>query len=102
MRIKTGDNVVVISGKDKGVQGTVLRTFPKTDRLIVENVAMMKKHMKATQANQESGIVEQEGTIHISNVMLIDPKTNQPTKIGYKVVDGKKERYAKKSGEVLN
>lgn len=99
MHIKKGDKVIVITGKDKGKTGTVIEALPKKDRVVVEGVNIVKKHQKPTQMNPEGGILEQEAAIHASNVMLLDPKTNKPTRVGYKVEDGKKVRVAKKSGE---
>lgn len=101
MHVKTGDKVVVISGKDKGKQGVVLKALPKKDRVVVEGVNMMKKHQKPTQMNPEGGILEIEASIHVSNVMHVDPKTNEPTRIGKKIEDGKKVRIAKKSGQEI-
>ncbi|GER67249.1 50S ribosomal protein L24 [Weizmannia acidilactici] len=102
MHVKKGDKVMVISGKDKGKTGTILAVFPKKDRVIVEGVNIVKKHSKPSQANPQGGIIDMEAPIHVSNVMLLDPKTNEPTRIGYEVRDGKKVRVAKKSGEVLD
>ena len=101
MHVKKGDKVMVIAGKDKGKTGVILTAFPKKDRVLVEGVNIIKKHMKPNQANPQGGIVSQEAAIHVSNVMLIDPKTGEPTRVGYKVEDGKKVRVAKKSGEVI-
>lgn len=102
MHVKTGDKVRVITGKDKGKEGLITKVFPKKDRVIVEGVNIAKKHRKASQTNLTGGILEEEAPIHVSNVMLIDAKTGEPTKVGYKVEDGKKVRVSKKSGEVLN
>lgn len=102
MHVKKGDKVQVISGKDKGKQGVILEAYPKKDRVLVEGVNVVKKHSKPTQLNPQGGIISQEAPIHVSNVMPIDPKTGQPTRVGYKVVDGKKVRIAKKSGEALD
>ncbi|AJD89463.1 50S ribosomal protein L24 [Jeotgalibacillus malaysiensis] len=102
MHVKKGDKVMVISGKDKGKTGTILATSPKTDRVTVEGVNIVKKHSKPSQMNPQGGISNMEAAIHVSNVMLIDPKTNEPTRVGYKVEDGKKVRIAKKSGESLD
>ncbi len=102
MHVKKGDKVVVISGKEKGKQGVVLEAFPKKDRVLVEGVNIVKKHAKPSQANPQGGIFEQEAAIHVSNVMIIDPKTGNPTRVGYQTVDGKKVRVAKKSGESLD
>jgi large subunit ribosomal protein L24 len=101
MHVKKGDKVKVISGKDKGKTGVILSAFPKKDRVLVEGVNIVKKHMKPNQANQQGGIVSQEAAIHVSNVMLIDPKTGEPTRVGSKVEDGKRVRVAKKSGEII-
>ncbi|WP_027410245.1 50S ribosomal protein L24 [Anoxybacteroides tepidamans] len=102
MHVKKGDKVQVISGKDKGKQGVVLAAFPKKNRVLVEGVNIVKKHAKPSQANPQGGIISKEAPIHVSNVMPLDPKTGTPTRVGYKLVDGKKVRYAKKSGEVLD
>ena len=96
MHVKKGDKVMVISGKDKGKTGVILTAYPKKDRVLVEGVNIIKKHLKPNQANPQGGIVSQEAAIHVSNVMLIDPKTGEPTRVGYKVEDGKKVRVAKK------
>jgi large subunit ribosomal protein L24 len=102
MHVKKGDKVVVISGKDKGKTGVILASFPKKDRVLVEGVNIIKKHSKPSQVNPQGGIISQEAPIHVSNVMPIDPKSGEPTRIGYTIVDGKKVRVAKKSGEVLD
>lgn len=102
MHVKKGDKVMVISGKDKGKTGVILASFPKKDRVLVEGVNIVKKHSKPSQANPQGGIISQEAPIHVSNVMPIDPKTGEPTRVGYQVVNGKKVRVAKKSGEVLD
>ncbi len=102
MHVKKGDKVKVISGKDKGKTGTILAAFPKKDRVLVEGINIVKKHSKPSQMNPQGGIMNMEAAVHVSNVMLIDPKTNEPTRVGYKVEDGKKVRIAKKSGESLD
>ncbi|WP_102029419.1 50S ribosomal protein L24 [Salirhabdus sp. Marseille-P4669] len=102
MHVKKGDKVLVISGKDKGKQGTVLEAYPKKDRVLVEGVNLVKKHAKPSQDNPQGGILTQEAAIHVSNVMPLDPKSGEPTRVGYKEVDGKKIRIAKKSGEPLD
>ncbi|MDX1769958.1 MAG: 50S ribosomal protein L24 [Planococcaceae bacterium] len=102
MHVKKGDKVMVISGKEKGKTGTIIASFPKKDRVLVEGLNIVKKHMKPNQANPQGGIVNQEASIHVSNVMLIDPKSGEPTRVGYKVEDGKKIRIAKKSGESID
>ena len=101
MRIKKGDTVVVLAGKDKGKQGTVLKAMPKEDRVIVEGVNIQTKHQKQTQ-KEAAEIKHQEGPIHVSNVMLVDSKTKAPTRVGYKMEGGKKVRVAKKSGNVID
>ncbi|MGM7637262.1 50S ribosomal protein L24 [Bacillus sp. Hm123] len=102
MNVKKGDKVMVITGKDKGKTGIVLAAFPKKDRVLVEGVNIVKKHSKPSQVNPQGGIISQEAPIHVSNVMLLDPKTNEPTRVGFTTVDGKKVRVAKKSGETLD
>ncbi|WP_093073205.1 50S ribosomal protein L24 [Salisediminibacterium halotolerans] len=102
MHVKQGDNVKVISGKDKGKEGTILQAYPSQSRVLVEGVNMIKKHAKPSQSNPQGGILNQEAPIHVSNVMPIDPKTGEPTRVGSKVENGKKVRIAKKSGESLD
>lgn len=102
MFIKTGDKVKVITGKDKGKEGVVIAVFPKKNRVTVEGVNIMKKHQKPSSFEPNGGILEIEAPVHVSNVMLIDASTGEPTRVGYKVEDGKKVRISKKSGEVLN
>ncbi|MCM3715674.1 MULTISPECIES: 50S ribosomal protein L24 [Halalkalibacter] len=102
MHVKKGDTVKVISGKDKGKQGVILEAFPKKNRVLVEGVNIVKKHAKPSQDNPQGGILNQEAPIHSSNVMPIDPKSGEPTRVGYKVENGKKVRIAKKSGEALD
>lgn len=100
MYLKQGDKVVVISGADKGKEGIITKVIPAKNRVIVEGMKMATKHVKSGMAS-EGGRVEIEMAMDASNVMLIDPKTNKPTRVGFKEVDGKKVRYAKKSGETL-
>lgn len=102
MHVKKGDKVQVISGKDKGKQGTVLVAFPKKDRVLVEGINIIKKHAKPSQDNPQGGILNYEASIHVSNVLPIDPKSGEPTRVGYEERDGKKVRIAKKSGEALD
>ena len=111
MHIKSGDKVVVISGKDKGKQGVVLAAYPAKERVIVEGVNIVTKHSKPSQLNPQGGISKQEAAIHVSNVMVVDPKTNEPTRVGYKRVTIKNKnneekeisvRVSKKSGEILD
>src|SRR4051794_28246880 len=102
LKIKKGDKVVVIAGKDKGKTGEVLKVLPTEARVIVQGVNMMKRHTRPAMGNP-GGIVEKEAALHVSNVAHIDPKDQKPTRIGYRVLDdGKKVRYAKRSGEVLD
>jgi len=101
MRIKKGDTVVVLTGKDKGKEGTVLKAMPKEDRVIVEGVNIQTKHQRQTQT-EAAEIKHQEGPIHVSNVALVDSKTKEPTKVGYKMEGNKKVRFAKKSGNVID
>lgn len=102
MKIKKGDKVRVITGKNKGKEGEVLQVFPKDSKVIVSGVNLVKKHTKPTQFS-EGGIIQKELPIHVSNVSHIDPKTGVVTKVGYKILeDGKKVKFAKKSGEILS
>jgi large subunit ribosomal protein L24 len=99
-KIKRGDHVVVIAGKDRGKRGTVRRVVTKDDRVVVEGVNMVKKHQRARQQNQQSQIIEREAPIHISNVMLIDPNTDEATRVGFRRrEDGSLVRVGKRSGE---
>lgn len=102
MHVKKGDKVMVISGKDKGKSGIILEAYPKQSRVLVEGINIVKKHAKPSQVNPQGGILNQEAPIHVSNVMPIDPKSGNPTRVGYTVENGKKVRVAKKSGEVLD
>lgn len=102
MLVKTGDKVVVISGKEKGKEGTVLSVDAKNNRVVVKGLNMIKKHEKPSQTNQNGGVVETEGSIHASNVMLVDPESGKPTRVGFQIVDGKKVRIAKKSGKAID
>lgn len=101
LKIKKGDKVKVITGKSKGKIGDVIRVFPTDNKIIVSGINLAKKHMKPTQTS-EGGIIQKELPIHISNVSHIDPKTNEITKIGYRIEDGKKVRFAKKSNETIS
>src|SRR5699024_669603 len=89
-------------GKDKGKQGEILEANPKKERVLVEGVNMVKIHAQPSQENPQGGILNQEAPIHVSNVLPIDPKSGEPTRVGYEVKDGKKVRIAKKSEEALN
>jgi large subunit ribosomal protein L24 len=107
MKIKKNDTVMVIAGNDRGKTGKVLKVFPKESRVIVEGINLRKRHTKPSQRNPQGGILEKEAPIHISNVMIIDPKTNEPTRVGAKIIldekTGKKKiaRVSKASGEML-
>ena len=103
IHVKKGDQVVVISGKSKGEEGKVIAVDNKKGRVYVEGVNMVKKHQKARTQNAPAGIIEREGSIDASNVMLKDPKTGKPTRVGYRInEDGSKSRIAKRSGEVID
>ena len=102
LKVKKGDNVVVISGRDKGKRGEVLRVFPTEARLVVQGIHVARRHTKQSMGNP-GGIVEKELTIHVSNVAHIDPGSGKPTRVGYKTLDdGRKGRIARRSGEVLD
>ena len=101
MRIKKGDTVVVITGKDKGKTGTILKAMPKENRVIVEGVNIQTKHQKQTRT-AKAEIKHVEGPIHVSNVMFFDKKANAPTRIGYKFENGKKHRVSKKTGAIID
>lgn len=102
LKIKKGDNVVVISGRDKGKTGEVLRVFPADSRLVVQGVHIARRHTRQRMGDP-GGIVEKELTIHVSNVAHIDPSSGKPTRVGYKTLeDGRKVRVARRSGEVLD
>jgi len=99
LHVKKDDTVIVITGKDKGKKGRVLAAYPRENRVLVEGVNMVKKHQKPNQQNPQGGILTQEAPIHVSNVMLIDPKSGEPTRIGYKVLEnGKKSPHREKIG----
>ncbi|MGD9501661.1 MAG: 50S ribosomal protein L24 [Methyloceanibacter sp.] len=102
LKIKKGDHVVVITGKDKGKKGEVLKVMPAENRAIVKGVAMVRRHQRQT-PSQEGGIIAKEAPIHISNLALEDPKDGAPTRVGYKFLkDGRKVRFARRSGEVID
>jgi large subunit ribosomal protein L24 len=102
VKIRKGDHVVVLTGKDKGKRGEVLKVMPSENRAIVQGVAVMRKHQRQT-ASQEGGIIDKEAPIDISNIALEDPKDGSPTRVGYKFLkDGRKVRFAKRSGEVID
>ena len=102
MKVKKGDEVIVIAGKDKGKTGTILRVIPEDRRVVVAGVNKVKRHTKPSRTGA-GGIVESEASLHVSNVALVDKKTGKATRVGYKTLqDGKKVRVARKSGEVIN
>ncbi|MCK4386760.1 MAG: 50S ribosomal protein L24 [Candidatus Pacebacteria bacterium] len=101
MKIKKSDIVQIICGKDKGKSGKVLRVFPKLEQALVEGMNIKKKNRKATKSGQKGQIIEKAYPVHISNLMLLDPKTKQPTRVGKKLVKGKFVRISKKSGTIL-
>jgi large subunit ribosomal protein L24 len=98
-KIRKGDTVVMLAGKDKGRTGEVLQVLPKEDRAVVRGINVVKRHQRQTQS-QEAGIISKEASVHLSNVSIID-KDGKPTRVGFQVVDGKKVRVAKRSGEVV-
>jgi large subunit ribosomal protein L24 len=101
-RIRKGDRVVVITGADRGKRGEVLRVLPKENRAVVQGVNVAKRHTKATGMGNPGGIVEKEATIHLSNIALIDPKTDKPARIGFRALDGgEKVRVARATGNVI-
>ncbi|MGH7300476.1 MAG: 50S ribosomal protein L24 [Candidatus Rokuibacteriota bacterium] len=101
--VRKGDTVVVVAGKERGKKGKVLRVIPDKGRVVVERINMVKKHQRPTQKVRQGGIIEREGPIHLSNVMLVDPNSDKPTRVGMKALsDGKKVRVAKRSGEMLD
>ena len=101
-KIKKGDKVVVLTGRDKGRSGEVVQVMPKEERAIVRGVNLVKKHQKQSM-NQEGGIISKEAAIHLSNLALADPKDGKPTRVGFKVLDdGRKVRFAKRSGDLID
>lgn len=100
-KLKKGDKVVVIAGKDKGKRGEILSVLPSEGRAVVQGVNLVKRHQRPTQTSP-GGINTKEAPIQLSNLMIEDPKDGAPTRVGFKVEDGKKVRFAKKSGEVIN
>jgi large subunit ribosomal protein L24 len=99
-KIKKGDNVVVLAGKDKGRTGEVLQVMPKEDRAVVRGINMVKRHQRQSQT-QEAGIINKEASIHLSNIAIV-AKDGKPTRVGFSVVDGKKVRVAKRTGDVID
>ncbi|MDO9488465.1 MAG: 50S ribosomal protein L24 [Sphingomonadaceae bacterium] len=101
-KIKKGDRVVVLSGKDKGKHGEVVRSLPKDMKVVVAGVNVVTRHKKPSQANPQGGLERSEAPIHISKVAIEDPKTGKPTRVGFRIENGQKVRVAKRSGEVIN
>jgi large subunit ribosomal protein L24 len=102
LKIKKGDHVVVLTGKDKGKHGEVLKMMPEENRAIVKGIALMRRHQRQT-ATQDGGIISKEAAIHVSNLAIEDPKDGKPTRVGFKFLkDGRKVRFAKRSGEVID
>ena len=102
VKIKKGDRVVVTTGRDKGKKGEVIKVFPKEDRALVSGVNVVKRHQRQTQT-QQGGIISKEAPIELSNIAHVDPKTGAATRVGFKILgDGRKVRFAKKSGEVID
>ena len=100
-KIKKGDRVVLLAGKDKGKQGSVLRVLPKESRIVVEGLNMVHRHTRPTQTDPQGGIKHKEASVHVSNVAIVDAN-GKPTRVGFKVEDGKKVRVAKTTGETIN
>ncbi len=100
-KIRKGDSVVVLSGKDKGRSGEVIKVMPKDDKALVSGINMIKRHQRQTQT-QEAGIISKEAPIHLSNLAVADPKDGKPTRVGFRVEDGKKVRVAKRSGALID
>ena len=99
-KIRKGDNVVILAGKDKGRTGQVIQVLPKEDRAVVRGINMVKRHTRQSQS-QEAGIINKEASLHLSNIAIVD-KDGKPTRVGFQVVDGKKVRVAKRSGDVID
>ena len=107
-RLKAGDDVIVLGGKDRGKRGKILRVEPKKDRVFVEGLNIIKRHQRprqvggAQRAETVGGVIEKEGPIHVSNVMLLDPGDNKPSRVGIEIADGKRYRIARRSGTRLD
>jgi large subunit ribosomal protein L24 len=101
-KIKKGDKVVILAGRDKGKTGEVVRVMPKEERALVRGVNLVKRHQRQT-ANQEGGIISKEAPLHLSNLAYADPKDGKPTRVGFKILDdGRKVRFAKRSGDLID
>jgi len=102
-KIRKGDRVQVMAGRDKGKRGEVLRVIPSEERAVVKGVNMIKRHQRPMSVGQPGGIIEREAPLHVSNLMLLDPKSDKPTRVGFKFLeDGRKVRVARASGEVMD
>ena len=101
-KIKKGDDVIVLAGKDKGRKGKVLRVFPTESRVLVQGINVVQRHTRPSQTNPQGGIVNKEAPIYVSNVACVDPKNGKATRVGFRTEGDKKVRFAKKSGEVIN
>ena len=102
MKLRKGDEVMVVSGEDRGKRGKILRVLRDKNRVVVEGVSFMRRHTRPSQSNPQGGIVEREAPIHASNVMVVDPKSGRPTRVGARVhEDGTRDRVARRSGEIL-
>jgi large subunit ribosomal protein L24 len=101
MKVRKDDEVAVLTGREKGKTGKIVKVFVDDETVLVQGVNMVKRHTRATQG-RPGGIVEKEAPIHVSNVALIDPKDRKPTKVGFKTVDGRKLRFARRSGELID
>ncbi|TAL00786.1 MAG: 50S ribosomal protein L24 [Rhodospirillaceae bacterium] len=102
LKIKKGDKVIVLAGRDKGRTGEVVKALPEENKVVVQGINMVKRHTRASQTSN-GGIVEKEAAIHASNVAHLDPKDNKATRVGFKIIDGdRKVRFAKRSGEVID
>jgi large subunit ribosomal protein L24 len=103
LKIRKGDRVVVITGRDKGKEGEVLKVLPKESRVLVQGVNVAKRHTRPSAANPSGGILDKEMPIHISNVAHLDPASGKPTRVGFKLLDGdRKVRFARRSGETID
>lgn len=100
-KIKKGDKVIVLAGRDRGRSGEVLQVLPEDNRALVQGINLVRRHTKQT-ASQDAGIFTKPAPIHISNLAFVDPKDSKPTRVGFKITDGKKQRVAKRSGEVID
>ena len=102
MKIRKGDHVIVLTGKDRGRRGEVLQALPKENRVIVQGVNLVRRHIRQSQ-RQEGGIIQKEASLHVSNVAHVDPKTDQSTRVGFKILEnGRKVRVALRSGEIID